>query len=204
MAGVDVGGGGKGKRKTVDSEVNMIPMIDLLMVTISFLLITAVWTHMARMNADAQTPGPKDAPTEEVQQEKQLHVEVKDDVFKLIWKTGGAAEGAIDVPRNNCDPSSQNTACYQCDENKVASGTEQPCLSAVIFEEWNANHQHSQANDLKKDQAILHTDDKLPYMYIVAVIDAIYRTTRKVDIGDKRGVDTPAFNVTFSPQAVSN
>jgi hypothetical protein len=29
----------------------MVPMIDLLMVTISFLLITAVWSHMARVNA---------------------------------------------------------------------------------------------------------------------------------------------------------
>jgi len=58
MGGIDVGGGGAGKRKSLDSEINMIPMIDLLMVTISFLLITAVWTHMARINADAQVPGP--------------------------------------------------------------------------------------------------------------------------------------------------
>jgi len=27
------------------------------MVTISFLLITAVWTHMARVDMDAQVPG---------------------------------------------------------------------------------------------------------------------------------------------------
>lgn len=47
MAGVSVeSGGGGGGRRAVDSEVNMIPMIDLLMVTISFLLITAVWSHM--------------------------------------------------------------------------------------------------------------------------------------------------------------
>ena len=41
MGGVDVGGGGGGRRQT-DSEINMIPFIDLLLVTISFLLITAV------------------------------------------------------------------------------------------------------------------------------------------------------------------
>ena len=58
MAGVDVGGGSSGKRRTLDSEINMIPFIDLLMVTISFLLITAVWSHMACLNADAQVPGP--------------------------------------------------------------------------------------------------------------------------------------------------
>ena len=57
MGGVSVESGGGGRR-SLDSEINMIPMIDLLMVTISFLLITAVWTHMARINADAQVPGP--------------------------------------------------------------------------------------------------------------------------------------------------
>ena len=44
MGGVDVGGGGGGGRKKVDSEINMIPMIDLLMVPISFLLIKASGT----------------------------------------------------------------------------------------------------------------------------------------------------------------
>ena len=66
MAGVDVGGG-KGKRRSLDSEINMIPMIDLLMVTIAFLLITAVWSHMSRINADAQVPGP---PRPDVEQDK--------------------------------------------------------------------------------------------------------------------------------------
>jgi len=51
MGGVSVDSGGKGGRRSLDSEINMIPMIDLLMVTISFLLITAVWTHMSRINA---------------------------------------------------------------------------------------------------------------------------------------------------------
>jgi len=57
MGGVSVDSGGHGGRRSLDSEINMIPMIDLLMVTISFLLITAVWSHMARLNADAQVPG---------------------------------------------------------------------------------------------------------------------------------------------------
>ena len=50
MAGIDVGGR-KGGRKRLDSEINMIPMIDLLMVTISFLLLTAVWVQNSRLTA---------------------------------------------------------------------------------------------------------------------------------------------------------
>src|SRR5271166_3041290 len=104
MGGVDVGGGGGGKRKTLDSEINMIPMIDLLMVTISFLLITAVWTHMARINADAQVPGPPrpDVPQEPVEPEKQLHVMMQgEEKFVLVWKHGNTVDDTIEVPRKD-------------------------------------------------------------------------------------------------------
>src|SRR5579864_7638731 len=103
MGGVDVGGGG-GKRKSLDSEINMIPMIDLLMVTISFLLITAVWTSMARINADAQVPGPPrpDQEVEKQEPEKQLHLEMRSpDKFVLIWKQAGTVISTIDVPRKD-------------------------------------------------------------------------------------------------------
>src|ERR1700689_1572185 len=101
MGGVDVGGP-KGGRKSVDSEIKMIPMIDLLMVTISFLLITAVWTHMARINADAQVPGPPRPDTEQdkVEPEKQLHVMMQsEDKFVLVWKQGSTTVATIDVGR---------------------------------------------------------------------------------------------------------
>src|SRR5262245_48989417 len=102
MGGVDVGGGGGGKRET-NSEINMIPFIDLLMVTISFLLITAVWSHMARINADAQVPGPpREVEPDKVPQEKQLHVEMRaPDKFVLIWKQAGTVISTVDVPRKD-------------------------------------------------------------------------------------------------------
>src|SRR6478752_8078343 len=104
MAGVDVGGGGGGGRKKLDSEINMVPFIDLLMVTISFLLITAVWSHMARLNADAQVPGPPrpDVEQEKVEPEKQLHVEMRStEKFVLIWKQAWTVISTIDVPRKD-------------------------------------------------------------------------------------------------------
>src|SRR3954463_15733735 len=101
MGGVSVGGGGGGRR-SLDSEINMIPFIDLLMVTIAFLLITAVWSHMSRLNADAQVPGPPrpDQEVEKLEPEKQLHVEMRSsDKFVLIWKQGGTVVSTLDVPR---------------------------------------------------------------------------------------------------------
>ncbi len=179
MGGVSVDSGGKGGRKSVDSEINMIPMIDLLMVTISFLLITAVWTHMSRINADAQVPGPP-RPTEEVQKidpEKQLHIEMKaPDKF------------TIDVPRKN-------------PESPIRTGNvdtyRYPDLAAKIQSEWQTVGQHREGSDKKLDQAILHTDNETPYGKLVGVIDAIYQVHRPYTTGSKTE-QVPAFNVTFS------
>lgn len=189
MAGVDVGGGGKGGRKSLDSEVNMIPFIDLLMVTIAFLLITAVWSHMARMNADAQVPGPPrpDVEQEKVEPEKQLHVEMRSsDKFVLIWKQGSTVVSTIDVPRRE-DLKKEGSV-------KVVRFPE---LAQKIEQEWKTVGQHRDASDKKFDQAVLHTDNETPYSNIIGVIDAVYQAKRPFSAGRKTE-NVPAFNVTFS------
>ncbi|MBV9948361.1 MAG: biopolymer transporter ExbD [Myxococcales bacterium] len=190
MGGVDVGGGGgKGKRKSTDSEINMIPMIDLLMVTISFLLITAVWTHMSRINADAQVPGPPrpDVEQEKVEPEKQLHVMMQtDDKFTLVWKQGSTTVDSIDVPRKDVVL-----------KEGAAEVVRFPDLAAKVESEWKAKGQHSNPTDKKLDQAILHTDNKTEFRYIIAVIDAIYQTHRDLTLGGKTE-KLPAFNITFA------
>jgi biopolymer transport protein ExbD len=50
---------GKGGKKPLDAAINLVPFIDLLSCCISFLLITAVWTQLARM--DVQQKGPANA-----------------------------------------------------------------------------------------------------------------------------------------------
>jgi biopolymer transport protein ExbD len=189
MGGLDVGGGGGGKRKSVDSEINMIPMIDLLMVTISFLLITAVWTHMARINADAQVPGPPRPDVEQVptQPEKQLHIEMRDDdKFVLIWKQGSTTVDSIDVPRRDL-----------VTQQGPVEVVRFPELADKIETEWKAKGQHSNPTDRKLDQAILHTDNKTEFKYIIGVIDAVYATHRDMAVGPKTE-KLPAFNITFA------
>src|SRR3954468_2471965 len=89
MGGVDVGGEG-GKKRATNQEINMIPFIDLLMVTIAFLLITAVWVTNSRINADAQVPGPPDPTRELTPQtpEKVLNLTIGETDFTVVWKQG--------------------------------------------------------------------------------------------------------------------
>jgi biopolymer transport protein ExbD len=192
MAGVDVGGGGGGKRKSMDSEVNMIPFIDLLFVTIAFLLITAVWSQMARINADAQVPGPPrpEVEQEKVEPEKQLHIEMRAaDKFTLIWKQGGTTVNSIDLPR---PPDS--TALHLEGKTEIVR---YPELGDKVQTEWKANGSHQAASDHKLDQCILHTDNKTEYKYIIAVIDAVYQAKRDMNLGTKTA-PVSAFNVTFA------
>jgi biopolymer transport protein ExbD len=191
MGGIDVGGGGGGKRKSLDSEINMIPMIDFLMVTIAFLLITAVWTHMARINADAQVPGPPrpDVEQEKTEPEKQLHIEMRDeDKFVLVWKQGSTTVDSIDVPRKDV-----------ITEAGAVEVVRFPDLAEKIQSEWKAKGQHSNPTDRKLDQAILHTDNKTEFKYIIGVIDAVYATHREMQLGPKTE-KLPAFNITFAVQ----
>lgn len=78
-------GGSRGK-KALDAELNLVPFIDLLCSLISFLLMTAVWTQIARLelkqgNAappDPNTPPPVDTPKVD------LRVEVHEKGFTIV------------------------------------------------------------------------------------------------------------------------
>src|SRR5262245_33867524 len=48
---------GKAGKKPVDASINLVPFIDLLSCCISFLLITAVWTQLARMDVTQKGQG---------------------------------------------------------------------------------------------------------------------------------------------------
>ncbi len=49
MSGMDMGGGGKSGKKSLDAALNLVPFIDLMAVTIVFLIMSAVWTQLGRL-----------------------------------------------------------------------------------------------------------------------------------------------------------
>jgi biopolymer transport protein ExbD len=186
MAGVDFGSGTRGGRRSLDSEINMIPMIDLLIVTISFLLITAVWTHMARINADALVPGHGEI-ARPIAPEKWLHVDMRrSDRFVLTWKQGNVAVDSFEVPRTDVAGPAGS-----------AGVTRFPDLAARLEQEWKTRGQHTSPADANVDQVVLHTDNQTEFERIVAALDAIYATHRLRTHGVRMD-RIPAFNVTFA------
>lgn len=184
MAGIDTGGG-HGKH-SLNHEIPLIPFIDFLLCLVAFLLVTAVWSQMARINADARVPGPpKDEPPEEQKKEKQLHVEMRGErKFQLVWKEGNTVVNTIDVEKKQVPVGEQGDYRY-------------PDLANKIKDEWKQNGSHRAASDMKLDQAVLHTDNSTPFSDVIAVIDAIYAPKRDLTFAGKTD-EVPSFNVTFA------
>jgi len=57
MASISVGGSGGHGKKAVDADIPLIPFIDLLLCCVMFLLVTAVWNQLARIDANQKQPG---------------------------------------------------------------------------------------------------------------------------------------------------
>ena len=187
MAGVDVGSTGS-RRRSTNSEINMIPFIDLLMVTIAFLLITAVWVNRSRISADAQLPG-KEGCGEDCHAltDRTLHVTVGQNDFALIWKQGGTVISETRVPRNDIEAG-----------DGADRALRYPELAKAVEKEWSRQGVHVDPGDKRADQAILHSDDRAPYRELVAVMDAIHSTHRAIRGPDGRSVRVPAFNLVFA------
>ena len=176
MAGVDVGDSGGGR--PVNQEINMIPFIDLLMVTIAFLLITAVWATHSRLNADARVPGLNDGPIVPHRVEKVLHVHASDAEFKLVWKHGATVISETTVPRPDGKAGYRN-------------------LAEAVDKEWKQHGEHRDPSDKKPDQCVLHAANRMPFSEIVAAIDAVYEPKREMMLsGEQRRM--PVFNIAFA------
>jgi biopolymer transport protein ExbD len=95
-------GGGKG-RKGVDSEVNLIPFIDLLSVCILFLLMTAVWVQISKMSAFTQPSGEATITHSEVssvnqaREERDLEILVRADFIEVKTKDRSYANLTFDT-----------------------------------------------------------------------------------------------------------
>jgi hypothetical protein len=154
------------------------------MVTISFLLITAVWSHMARLEGNAQVPGPP-SPCGDTdcapKKERKLHVAAPDETkFVLTWKEGAEIVRRVDVPRSSRARTDEHG-------NRAVRFPE---LASTVEGEWKAWGVHRDPGDRRRDQVIVHTGNELPYAEIVAVMDAV--TT------PRRDPTASAFELTFA------
>lgn len=90
---------GKGKKKSVDAVINVVPFIDLLSCCLSFLLITAVWTQVSKLQV-SQAGGPSADQTPPDPKVLQLTLSITEKGYTL---SAGQGSAAIDIARKGTD-----------------------------------------------------------------------------------------------------
>jgi hypothetical protein len=178
MASISVAGAHGARR--LDHDLPLVPFIDFLLCLIAFLLVTAVWSHAARLSADALVPG-KDGPTSVAP--KELHVTLGEREFELAWKQGATVLESSRLPRR---------------AERTADGSlRYPELGAAIGVGWRARAVHRSGNDPARDRAVLHTGNSADFAEIVATLDQIMSIDRTL-AGAPGEARHPAFAVSFA------
>lgn len=177
MAVIDVAG--RTGRRELNHDLPLVPFIDFLLCIVAFLLVTAVWSQMARLDANAKVPGLQEgapaAPTPE------LHVDMRPrDHFVLAWRQGSTVLAEEEVPR----------------ERAAVFGGEvrYPELSRRVATSWTQSGLHRAAADPRRDRAVLHAGNDAAFAEIVAAMDAIAGVRRTAS----NGRDAAAFDVVFA------
>ena len=160
MAGIDTGTEGSSKRG-VNRDLPLIPFIDFLLCLVSFLLITAVWTQSARLEADARVPGDRTRPGGE--RERELHVKVRPNTFELEWRQADTVLTMTDVPRQPV---------------MVNGHPSYPDLARLLSAEYASHGVHRSPTDPRPDLAVLHADNATSYGELIAVMDAMHATKK--------------------------
>lgn len=88
-------GGGRRKKKSLDAVINVVPAIDLLACCISFLLFTAVWTQVSRLQVQQLGTGAPETPTLDQQKSVLVTLAMGERGFNLSTSTGTS----FDIPR---------------------------------------------------------------------------------------------------------
>jgi biopolymer transport protein ExbD len=187
MAGLSFGDDSRGGRRSLDSDVNMIPMIDLLVVTISFLLLTAVWVHLPRLDASARVPEAAGEPCTGSCKDRELVLDMtRPDKLVLSWRDGGTTLKTSELARNE--------AVLETHGQKFVRLAG---LGEALHAGWDEMGVHRAPDDRRFDRLVLRTDDGTPFASIVAAMDAAHGVKRELRIG-KQSEMVPAMSVTFS------
>ena len=95
--GMDLGGGGKGGKKPLDAALNLVPFIDLMAVTIAFLIMTTVWTQLGRLQVSQSG---QNASEEQQQQDQKQPVTLLITEKELKLSVGGLQYDPIPIVPN--------------------------------------------------------------------------------------------------------
>ena len=139
----------KGGKKALDAAINLVPFIDLLSCCLSFLLITAVWTQLARMDVQQKGEGAAGSVSENKEPQVNLTLFVNKDGYIFQKSTGESTN----IP---CKVSGSTNGCEEFDY---------PKLQEVLNK--------AKADLPEKNDIAIKADDVIIYDKIVRTMDVV-------------------------------
>src|SRR5512147_3318754 len=97
-------GHGKKGKKSLDAVINVVPAIDLLSCCITFLLYTAVWTQISRLQVQQFGSGAPEPPAGEQQKALLITLSVGERSMQLATTAGQSWDIPVErVPKPNSE-----------------------------------------------------------------------------------------------------
>ena len=165
---VNLDSGGKGGRKSLDVDVNLVPFIDLLSALVAFLIITAVWNQTARIEVDqGVNPNPPPSETPPPEDEKgPINIEIQKDQIII----GRVTDPGARVPIMSVTKGSKSAAVGNPELKEEWCTAETPtlCYDYPKLEELVVELQKQKPDE---ELIIILTNDGVAYKEMIKTMD---------------------------------
>lgn len=180
-----MGGGSSGKGGVADANLNVVPFIDLLACTICFLLVSAVWTQMSRMDVDQALPKasinkPKDPP----KPEPKINVAITPSGYLVnLWNADVMATPKPDLKTpKKIATIGEYKVCRGKQENGACQGTMES------FKKYDKAKLKETLEQFMKDAGLgdkikimVAANDKVQYIHLIGTLDTILGSCQDAD-----------------------
>ena len=174
-------GNTSGKGGVADASLNVVPFIDLLACTICFLLVSAVWTHLSKIDVEQALPRISERPRTEPAPPPppKINVAITPSGYRInLWNADKLVAPRPELQNVRLVPT---TGTYQSCRGKGSAadcrGTletykryDREALRRVLAELMQASGQG------EKTRVMVAAADDVPYVHLIGTLDAILQT----------------------------
>ena len=168
-----MGGGASGKGGVADASLNVVPFIDLLVCLICFLVISAVWTSLSRIDVDQALPKasktpPKDKP------EKKAEINIAVTPTGYLVNLFNAENADLGQPKRIPTDGEVKLCRGKATKGGGCSG------SMETYKKYNKDELKKTLGDYMskgklgdKIKVMVAAQDKVEYLHLIGTLDAV-------------------------------
>lgn len=168
-----MGGAATGKGGVSDATLNVVPFIDLLICLICFLVISAAWTSLSRIDVDQALPKASKTPPKDKDNEKKAKINLAITPTGYLVNLWNAENPDLAVPARI-----QTTGEYRlCRGKDGPSGCEGSYESFKRYDKVKLTEKLSsfmkEGKQGDKIKIMVAAHDKVPYLHLIGALDTV-------------------------------